>query len=98
MSSAITCAKSELAGFLDRESSPSSVLPCRRCPRHFFMAEIWSDSLPYTIVSSISISLALRPLTVEKRTTARCFIWHFLPVRLPKLKGHIMARRGDCYP
>jgi hypothetical protein len=56
MSSAITGVKSEWASLRDRGSSPSSVLPCRKCVRHFFTAEIWNASSPYTVMSFISIS------------------------------------------
>jgi hypothetical protein len=76
MSSAITHVKSELARLPDHGSSANSVLPCRKFVRNFFPAEIWRTSLPYTLVSSISISLALRPLRDKKQRTARSLIWH----------------------
>jgi hypothetical protein len=51
MGSTITCVKSELAGIPDGESSPSSVLICRKRACYFFPAEIWSASLPSTLMS-----------------------------------------------
>jgi hypothetical protein len=72
MSSAITCLKSELVGIPDRRLSPSFVLPCRKCVRHFFTAEIWSASSSYMLVCFISIFLALKLLRVKIRTIAHC--------------------------
>jgi hypothetical protein len=74
MSSALTRVKSELAGLLDCMSSPNFVLLCKKHDRHFFTTKIWGASLSYTPVSSISISLALRPLRIKRRTIARCSI------------------------
>jgi hypothetical protein len=98
MSSAIKCVKAESPGLPDHGPSPSSVLPCKKRVRHFFTAEIWSDSSPDILVSSISISGALRPLRVKKRTTDGCSISHFLRVDLPKMKHCIIARHPDWYP
>jgi hypothetical protein len=68
MSLLISCAKSELAGLPYRGLSPNSVLLCRKGVSHFFLAEIWSASSPYTVVSFIWISLAfLQSIDVGNR-------------------------------